>query len=102
MRRCLALIIAGLPVTGCASWPGATMQPEPNYYLAEVTRTGECFTRIVGDIAYDRICVDGDILRYSPMVDSEFITMPEYVQALFDTIPPGAIIDPNDNDDGTL
>lgn len=87
MRLLPVMIVLALSTSGCAMH-GANVSATPNYFLAETTGMGDCFTRVIDGIVYDQICVRGDIVRYSPTVEAGVPEMPVYVQALFDTIPP--------------
>ena len=93
MRLLPVMIVLALTTSGCAM-RAADTPTTANFFLAEKTGLGDCFTRIIEGTVYDQICVKGDIVRYSPTVSAGVPEMPIYVQALFDTIPPSGGIGP--------
>ena len=88
--RVLALsVLASLATVGCATKPDYGLVLSEPYFVAERTGEGDCFTRVINDVARDQICIWGDFVRYRDYPIVDFTPMPNHVQALFHAIEPG-------------
>jgi hypothetical protein len=94
MKRFVSIAV-GLPLLlgSCSSSATIFGDNRPREMIYTYT-TGKryCYTRFLDDAPYDRICVKGDFVTYSPSVNAprDFRPMPGYVTALFEATRPTA------------
>lgn|GEM_PF-4542915 len=87
-----ALLFLSIFLAGCVSSPpaerAATMHPVPVVY-AYATTEGACYMRYLQQAPLDRICVQGENVRYSASPDGSqpnYLPMPRHVDSLFNSI----------------
>lgn len=74
---------------GCASAPRDTAmsgQAMRAYIVIDEAGRETCYLRFVDGLATDRVCVDGDFIRYTQYPDDlgDAPVVPDYVSAMFD------------------
>lgn len=98
LSRFLILLLICLGSSGCTQFISgdfsATGSHGNDLIVAHAYRGGWCFTRMDGAGALDRICEEGDTIRYTPAAEAKRgfpPEVPEHILALFDFMTTGPV-----------
>lgn len=89
--KSVAVLLSTICLAGCVSASNARRPPLPQAVIYAYTSDDTaCYVRYLQQLPLDRICVQGDNVRYSAFPDPaqlKYLPMPAPVDALFNSMP---------------